>query len=1077
MIDEKTGLWYPDKKLCTTQEGLRQEQEWLRNHRGINNGTPPSKMGLKNYQYGNTLHKSFYEGRNPPPVRLDSTENIEWYTEQIKRCIYGYEYENQRITGTHYFFLNFYAFDVMQMDKDGKMIPTQEVSYPYYSVISDYIFKCMEEARLTGKAFALMSGRGCGKEQPHYEVIKTPTGETTMGDVKVGDTILGSNGQPIKVTGKFPQGVKDVYRVHLSDGRHADCGLNHLWTVTTNKGKQKTLELKDMLDTYKIGKRGDSRYFINTSGIANYEHKHVSIDPYILGFLIGDGCLTTNVKFTTADSEIIDNLNDKLPEKYRINYLNKYDYSIVYEEVGKNPMYDIIRGYKLNTTSHNKYIPNDYMINSENVRMELLKGLMDSDGTCSKEGVIEFSTVSDNLADDVSTLCRSLGMKVTRSIKKNKYKDGIVLSHRIRMYTDKDVFTLKRKLKYTFDSKTKQSFRNKSAITHIEKLDDQCKCSCIMVDAEDHLYLTRDFIVTHNTFMTLAEIAKTYLFKSRSHCMISASADKTSDECFSKMRKILNQVARLHPTLALNRLKDTQGVIMSGQKVTRDGKEFEEGPLSQIEKLTYGTNPGASRGRRLDVQLFEEIGEWAEGNANLKNCIAASDGSWKVGSLMKCLPLYIGTGGSVKSEQAKDIFMNPEAYNILPLYDFGGGKFKKGTGCFIPSHYYFGGFWERTGVNDNEGAREHLEKERESKKSDIVQFEKNTMEYPFTVEEVFKQMGTNIFDQNKISAQAIALSYDETPKPEKGFLEWVRGKNRKIVSVRWCPNPKGNIEILEHPALGKNDSQYNKLYVAGVDGIDMGMSDSTSDTDRSSLACLIKKRMIGGKFFSDTSNLYVAKYLGRSSDVREDYDAVLKMAMYYNALVNIEYTKIGMVSYFKEKHQSHRLLRRPQVAMPKDIEQKQRRGVGTDLIGTPVTSQLIQHQDILIKQYILDYCDTIYFSDVLDQLRDYKSENRTKYDLVIAMGLCELASEELMEEQVTNPDDSPKVIKLWGYYTDNYGRKRYGVLPDNQQPKPIDRNKLFGFKEEKPLEWIDMSNSARFDDNFSIGRAADLENY
>lgn len=887
MIDEKTGLWCPDKELCTTQEELRQQTEWLRQHRGINKGTPPSKMGLKSYQYGNVLHKSFYEGRNPPPVRLDSTENIEWYTEQIKRCIYGHEYGNQRITGTHYFFLNFYAFDVMQMDKNGKMIPTQEVSYPYYSVVSDYIFKCMEEARLTAKAFALMSGRGCGKEQPHYEVIKTPTGETTMGDVKVGDTILGSKGQPIKVTGKFPQGVKDVYRVHLSDGRYADCGLDHLWTVRYH-GKFHTLSVREILN--------DPMYWSEEMGIQNA--KNVG-----LGF-------------------------------------------------------------------------NEYSI-----------------------------------------------------------------------------------------------------IINIEKLDEQYECSCIMVDAEDHLYLTRDFIVTHNTFMTLAEIAKTYLFKSRSHCMISASADKTSDECFSKMRKILNQVARLHPTLALNRLKDTQGVIMSGQKVTRDGKEFEEGPLSQIEKLTYGTNPGASRGRRLDVQLFEEIGEWAEGNANLKNCIAASDGSWKVGSLMKCLPLYIGTGGSVKSEQAKDIFMNPEAYNILPLYDFGGGKFKKGTGCFIPSHYYFGGFWERTGVNDNEGAREHLEKERESKKSDIVQFEKNTMEYPFTVEEVFKQMGTNIFDQNKISAQAIALSYDETPKPEKGFLEWVRGKNRKIVSVRWCPNPKGNIEILEHPALGKNDSQYNKLYVAGVDGIDMGMSDSTSDTDRSSLACLIKKRMIGGKFFSDTSNLYVAKYLGRSSDVREDYDAVLKMAMYYNALVNIEYTKIGMVSYFKEKHQSHRLLRRPQVAMPKDIEQKQRRGVGTDLIGTPVTSQLIQHQDILIKQYILDYCDTIYFSDVLDQLRDYKSENRTKYDLVIAMGLCELASEELMEEQVTNPDDSPKVIKLWGYYTDNYGRKRYGVLPDNQQPKPIDRNKLFGFKEEKPLEWIDMSNSARFDDNFSIGRAADLENY
>lgn len=402
MTNEKSKLWFPNKELCTTQEELRQETEWLRKSRGLDSGTPPSQLGLDSYTYGNPLHKSFYEGRTPPPVRLDSNENIEWYTEQIKRCVYGHSHGNQRITGTHYFFLNFYAFPVMEKDPvTGELTPSRKVNYPYYSVVSDYIFKCMEEARLTGKGFALMSGRGVGK-----------------------------------------------------------------------------------------------------------------------------------------------------------------------------------------------------------------------------------------------------------------------------------------------------------------------------------------------TYIALSEVAKTYLFKKDSHCVISGSADATSAECFGKMRSVLNQVAHLHPTLALNRLIDTQSMIKSGQKVIRDGKELEEGPMSVIEKITYGSNAGVTRGRRLDVQVLEEIGEWAEGNANLKNCIAGSVGSWKVGSLVTCLPIYIGTGGSVKSDQAKDVFLDPKAYNILPLKDFGGGAEGDGNGCFIPSHYYYGGFWERTGVNDTEGAKKYLDEERAAKKSDIVQYEKNMMEYPKQIKSI-----------------------------------------------------------------------------------------------------------------------------------------------------------------------------------------------------------------------------------------------------------------------------------------------------------------------------------------------------
>ena len=85
----------------------------------------------------------------------------------------------------------------------------------------------------------------------------------------------------------------------------------------------------------------------------------------------------------------------------------------------------------------------------------------------------------------------------------------------------------------------------------------------------------------------------------------------------------------------------------------------------------------------------------------------------------------------------------------------------------------------------------------------------------------------------------------------------------------------------------------------------MGNLDSTSTKNRSALACLINKRIVGGQYFSQTSNLYVAKYIGRSDDVRDDYEAVLKLSLYYNAKMNVEYTKIGIVSYFKEVKKFH----------------------------------------------------------------------------------------------------------------------------------------------------------------------------
>jgi len=129
-------IWSPDPELCASAQDLLSKKEWMHKHNGIT-GTRPSALGIEKYRYGNPLHKNFYGARVPPQVPLDSSENIEWYEEQLHRCIYGYEYKGTRITGDYYWFLNFTPFLVAKLDKYGYATPNFDIQLPYFSHVYD----------------------------------------------------------------------------------------------------------------------------------------------------------------------------------------------------------------------------------------------------------------------------------------------------------------------------------------------------------------------------------------------------------------------------------------------------------------------------------------------------------------------------------------------------------------------------------------------------------------------------------------------------------------------------------------------------------------------------------------------------------------------------------------------------------------------------------------------------------------------------------------------------------------------------------------------------------------------------
>lgn len=371
-----------------------------------------------------------------------------------------------------------------------------------------------------GQTFFTLAGyAGTGKAQPLYSKLYTPNGYIRMGDVKAGDLIIGSNGKPIKVLNVFPQGIKPMYRVTFSDGFHVDCCEDHLWKVKTfkdrnrqrsfinkfkkNKEYYSILSTKDMIDDiYYIRNNGSIQfnYKIQVNSAVDFIKKELPIHPYLLGVLIGDGGLTnTSVRFTTTDNEIIEKLKMIIKSNYNNLTIkqvsNTITYSITTGNVGvKNRLNQSLVKLKLKVKPQKKFIPDMYKYSSISDRILLLQGLMDTDGTVDKNGYyVSYATISSKLAYDISELVQSLGCIAKINYKTNKYGGCYIVS--INQTNDFDIFSLKRKQNLVVNKTKYKTPRYVSKIEYVKDVEQQC----IQVDAEDNLYLTDNFTVTHNT--------------------------------------------------------------------------------------------------------------------------------------------------------------------------------------------------------------------------------------------------------------------------------------------------------------------------------------------------------------------------------------------------------------------------------------------------------------------------------------------------------------------------------------------------------------------------------------------------
>jgi superfamily II DNA or RNA helicase len=351
---------------------------------------------------------------------------------------------------------------------------------------------------------------GLGKAQPLDAKLLTVNGWKLMGDIAIGDRVFGSDGLPHAVTGVFPQGIKEIFRVVFSDGSYTECCDEHLWSVRSANdkflGKQwRVFPLAD-IRTHLKDASGNTRHYIPMAAPIAFPERDLCVDPYVLGALLGDGSLhAQNIIFTNADQDIIDEVNRLLPVvRLQLKPMKGYDYRLNGNE---NPVRRCLDTAGLRVLAHEKFVPDDYKFASIKQRESLLQGLMDTDGSVHSEGsVVEFCSTSERLADDVQFLVESLGGRAAKSSRVTSYRHKGERrqgrrSYRLNISFGPGIqpFRCKRK-RDAFLPRTK--YLPTRGIMSVESVGMK-QAQCIMIDSPDHLYLTDHCIATHNTIQAI----------------------------------------------------------------------------------------------------------------------------------------------------------------------------------------------------------------------------------------------------------------------------------------------------------------------------------------------------------------------------------------------------------------------------------------------------------------------------------------------------------------------------------------------------------------------------------------------
>ncbi|EMX1381657.1 terminase family protein [Salmonella enterica] len=429
----------------------------------------------------------------------------------------------------------------------------------------------------------MLTARQMGKALSNDTPILTPNGFTTMGELKVGDTIFDANGQKTKITYITETMYnKKMYNIKFSNGEIITACEDHLWNISTSDwqrygNKVRTFSTKDMIPLFEQlhSRSKPSRIFIEHTKTIEFDHQDITINPYILGLWLGDGHSANNR--ITHHKDDYDFYKSILNEDIGDFTLDKRTEKTGYSKLNFEHNYDL---------KNNKHIPEEYIFNTKEIRLELLKGLMDTDGYCSKDGnTQQFYSVDKKICEQVQLLLSTLGIKNTLSFKDNEFNGCYVIT----FSTDVEVFKLPKKLERQQRRKHNHLKNTRIYIESIEEVE-SVPCRCLQVDNKEHLFLCgKSLIPTHNTTVAAAYILWYAMFHENKTILLLGNIEETAKEIMERIQ--------FSYEMCPDHIRD--GVIRYNVKSIR----FEN--KSRI--IAKATTPASARGLSVHLLYLDEF--------------------------------------------------------------------------------------------------------------------------------------------------------------------------------------------------------------------------------------------------------------------------------------------------------------------------------------------------------------------------------------------------------------------------------------------------------------------------------------
>lgn len=376
-----------------------------------------------------------------------------------------------------------------------------------------------------------LTARQMGKALKLTTPVMTPDGFSTVGKLKVGDTIYGADGKPTNISFITETMTDHVcYDVKFSHGETVTADAGHLWTVRlpNRKGEIVTVTTERMLELHAFYKKNGQSVSIQHTAALEFEDQDSPVDPYIFGLWLGDGH-SDEARITCHVSDYTHYLTAALNAGYE---LSEFRPDLRRPETG---YFSIKGGFRAQIRTMgamgNKHVPDSMIFTTVEKRLQLLRGLMDSDGTIEKNGVCRFYQSNEEMIKKIRLLLSSLGIKSTHRVKKTTHKDCHVLA----FSTSLDVASLPRKKDRLKNLKN----HPKNTRIYIDKIVEvnSVPVRCLQVDNADHLFLCGETLIpTHNTTVAAGYLLWKAMFTPDATILVTANKLNQALEIMDRIR-------------------------------------------------------------------------------------------------------------------------------------------------------------------------------------------------------------------------------------------------------------------------------------------------------------------------------------------------------------------------------------------------------------------------------------------------------------------------------------------------------------------------------------------------------------